>query len=147
MGDVNHPAHTGAWSGPCWERSVLTALALLAAGLLLTGVAGPLADPHFAERQPGHGHIYTGGEGVPHTHDASGLASSGEGVVYLPSADDAAPGLSGFGAAVALTAALMLAIMPLLRAARPLPAAPASESARPPGPPPPRALLTALAPA
>ena len=143
MGDVQTRTGTAAWSGPCWERSVLTALALLAAGLALTGVAGPLADPHFAERQPGHEHLYTGGEGVPHTHDASGLASGGEGVVYLPPADDAAPGLGSFGAAVALAAALVLAIMPLLRTPRPLQAALASLSVRPPGPPPPRALLTA----
>jgi hypothetical protein len=144
---VHHPsATTTAWSGPCWERSVLTALVLLAAGLALTGVAGPLADPHFAERQLGHEHLFTDGEGVPHTHDATGAAQGGGDTVYLPPDQDPAPGLSGFGAAVALTAALVLAVMPLLRTAGPRLAALAPVGVRPPGPPPPRGLLTASLP-
>ena len=45
----------------------LTALALLVA--LLTPLLGPLVDHHFAERQPGHLHIYLGGVPVQHLHD------------------------------------------------------------------------------
>ncbi|MEK9659308.1 MAG: hypothetical protein VW450_05125 [Chloroflexota bacterium] len=139
---------SAAWSGPCWERTALTALALLLAGLALTGVAGPLLDPHFAERQPGHTHHYPGGEALSHTHDASGAAQGGEGTVYLPPKDDATPGLGGFGATLALAGVLvMLAALPLLRASMPLLRALLPVPARPPGPPPPRAILTALLPA
>lgn len=45
----------------------LTALTLLAA--LLTPLLGPLVDHHFAERQPGHVHIYLGGIPIQHLHD------------------------------------------------------------------------------
>ena len=45
----------------------VTALALLAA--LLLPLLGPLADHHFAERQPGHLHIYLAGVPIQHLHD------------------------------------------------------------------------------
>ena len=45
----------------------MTALALLSA--LLLPLLGPLADHHFAERQPGHLHIYMAGVPIQHLHD------------------------------------------------------------------------------
>lgn len=51
----------------------ITALALLAA--LLVPLLGPLADHHFAERQPGHVHIYVSGVPVQHLHDHEALHS------------------------------------------------------------------------
>ncbi len=45
----------------------VTALTLLAA--LLLPPLGPLADHHFAERQPGHLHIYLAGVPIQHLHD------------------------------------------------------------------------------
>lgn len=45
----------------------ITALALLSA--LLIPLLGPLADHHFAERQPGHLHIYLSGVPIQHLHD------------------------------------------------------------------------------
>ena len=45
----------------------VAALALLTA--LLLPLLGPLADHHFAERQPGHLHIYLGGVPIQHLHD------------------------------------------------------------------------------
>ena len=45
----------------------VTALALLTA--LLLPLLGPLADHHFAERQPGHLHVYPAGVPIQHLHD------------------------------------------------------------------------------
>jgi hypothetical protein len=136
------------WNGACWERSALTALTLVLTGLALTGVLGPLLDPGFAERQPGHVHLYPGGEAVPHTHDATGAAQGGEGIVYLPPDEDAAPGLGGFGATVALAVAAVVAVaLPFLRGRRPTVVVSTSALARPPVPPPPRSLLIAQSPA
>ena len=45
----------------------ITALALLTA--LLLPLLGPLADHHFAERQPAHLHVYLAGVPVKHLHD------------------------------------------------------------------------------
>ncbi len=47
------------------------ALALLTA--LLLPLLGPLADHHFAERQPGHLHIYLAGVPIQHLHDHEAL--------------------------------------------------------------------------
>ena len=49
----------------------VAALALLTA--LLLPLLGPLADHHFAERQPGHLHIYLAGVPIQHLHDHEAL--------------------------------------------------------------------------
>jgi hypothetical protein len=38
---------------------------------LLFPVAGPIIDHHFAERLPGHGHVYMDGPELSHGHDLS----------------------------------------------------------------------------
>jgi hypothetical protein len=38
---------------------------------LLLPVAGPIIDHHFAERLPGHGHVYMDGPELSHEHDLS----------------------------------------------------------------------------
>ena len=48
------------------------ALALCAAVALMLSVIGPAVDHHFAERQPGHRHIFLDGT-VGHTHQGNGV--------------------------------------------------------------------------
>lgn len=65
----------------------LTALALLFA--ILTPLLGPLVDHHFAERQPGHVHLYLTGVPVQHLHHHEAFHSH-DAPVAAPSVVEAA---------------------------------------------------------
>ena len=67
----------------------ITALALLAA--LLIPLLGPLVDHHFAERQPGHLHLYLTGVPVQHLHDHEAYHSHDAPTADLRSVEDAVP--------------------------------------------------------
>jgi len=105
---------------------------LMGFGLLATALyalflpfLGALLDHHFAERQPGHLHIYPGGVPVEHPHpyeathahgeigDASdGLKSSEGGIIFLPSDEEGAPGPNGLGLAAAVLGMLIVLFIP-----------------------------------
>ncbi len=82
----------------------LVAAACVAA--LLMSALGPAADHHFAERHPGHAHLYLGPEVPDHLHSyetrnahfhSHGALSDGptpEGVIYLTTHDGSGQGLS-----------------------------------------------------
>ena len=86
----------------------LVAAACVAA--LLMSALGPAADHHFAERHPGHAHLYLGPQ-VPdhlhsyetrtaysHSHGAHPDRSIADGVVYLTTHDGSGQGLSDVAA-------------------------------------------------
>ena len=67
----------------------VTALALLTA--LLLPLLGPLADHHFAERQPGHLHIYLAGVPIQHLHDHEAFHPHGSTNVDLFEVENTGP--------------------------------------------------------
>ena len=67
----------------------VTALALLTA--LLLPLLGPLADHHFAERQPGHLHIYLAGVPIQHLHDHESFHPHGSTNVDLFEVENTGP--------------------------------------------------------
>ena len=67
----------------------ITALALLTA--LLIPLLGPLVDHHFAERQPGHLHLYLTGVPVQHLHDHEASHTHNAPAADLQSVEDAGP--------------------------------------------------------
>lgn len=58
---------------------------LLAGYVLFLGMAGPLAVPGFAERQPYHSHVYLDQQTVGPSHDHSYEGGNHDGIVFLPS--------------------------------------------------------------
>ena len=52
-----------------WEQFTLSALALIVVFSLALSWMGPMLDHHFAERHPGHQHIYLGTVSPDHSHD------------------------------------------------------------------------------
>ena len=103
----------------------LTALALLTA--LLTPLLGPLVDHHFAERQPGHLHIYLAGVPVQHLHDheayhthdpqTTDTANDGpvleSGVIFMPQ-DGEGLSISAVGVTLALLSTIIAIALPNL---------------------------------
>ena len=101
-----------------------SALAVLVTGALLLPAVGPLLDHHYAERVPGHLHLYLAGVSA-HTHpyevdhrhaytgaytDASGAPLSEGSAGYLLPQEEAAGSSAGSG----LTHLLLLAMFALL---------------------------------
>ena len=65
--------------------SVRLASVLLAAYVLLLAMAGPLAVPDFAERQPYHTHVYLDQQTLGASHDHAHEGDSGDNrIVFLP---------------------------------------------------------------
>ena len=52
-----------------WQQFTLSALALIVVFSLAMSWMGPMLDHHFAERHPGHQHIYLGTVSPDHSHD------------------------------------------------------------------------------
>ena len=53
------------------RRELIAVAGWFAVFALLLPVAGPIIDHHFAERLPGHGHVYIDGPELSHEHDLS----------------------------------------------------------------------------
>ena len=51
------------------RQLALQSLAVLVAATLALSSLGPLLDHHFAERHPGHSHLFFGTAGMVHSHD------------------------------------------------------------------------------
>ena len=111
----------GRWGG---------ALAVLVTGALLLPAVGPLLDHHYAERVPGHLHVYSAGVSAAHTHpyevdhrhahggaytDASGAPLSEGGLGFLLPQEEAAGSSAGSGLThLLLLALVVLSIPPML---------------------------------
>jgi hypothetical protein len=132
----------------CGFPGVITLLAMLVVVSLMSPVYGPLLDHHFAERLPGHGHVYPGGVSVYHAHPdetphhhhpVTGQPEGGteNGIIFLPPHHDGVPSFAMAFAGV-LPAALVAIFVPLLELA--LSASESVYFSRPssPEPPPPR---------
>ena len=52
-----------------WQHLAVSTLALLVVLSLALSWMGPMLDHHFAERHPGHQHIYLGAANPEHSHD------------------------------------------------------------------------------
>ncbi|NQW16888.1 MAG: hypothetical protein HQ478_05315 [Chloroflexi bacterium] len=71
-------------------KSVVIALSGWVAVLaLLLPVIGPMIDHHYAERLPGHGHVYFGSVELTHEHDLSASHSHAASTVFA--VDDSGP--------------------------------------------------------
>lgn len=106
----------------------VTALALLTA--LLVPLLGPLVDHHFAERQPGHVHLYLTGVSVQHLHhheafhshdapvaDPSGLEAAGpvleNSVIFMPQEGEGLS-VSSIGVTLALLTTVVALALPTM---------------------------------
>ena len=70
MNATYHYIEPDSLSGSCsWRQLCLQAMALLVVFSLGLSFLGPLIDHHFAERLPGHHHIYLGTFASEHDHD------------------------------------------------------------------------------
>ncbi len=103
-------------------------LAVVATYALFLPLLGPLADHHFAERRPSHGHIYSGDMPAQHlhpyetthVHDGTTGASIGlevtggssSGIIILPPNDEGTAGATGLGIQAALLAVLAVLVIP-----------------------------------
>ena len=80
--------------------------------LFLSGI-GPLVDHHFAERLPGHAHIYLGSQATDHhhtyqaahSHSHDDLGTAGADIVFLTSNDGFGTGYVEVAAPAVLGAA------------------------------------------
>ena len=52
-----------------WQHLAVSTLSLLVVLSLALSWMGPMLDHHFAERHPGHQHIYLGAANTEHSHD------------------------------------------------------------------------------
>ena len=94
-----------------WQHLVVSALALLVVFSLALSWMGPMLDHHFAERHPGHQHIYLGVANPEHSHEfqlfhshnrlgtllsATGLPlqNAGDGIVFVTPAGGSAHGIA-----------------------------------------------------
>ena len=68
-----------------WLRQFLgQALALLMVAALALSSLGPMIDHHYAERHPGHGHLFFGAADVSHSHDFDGSHDHYGAWMYYP---------------------------------------------------------------
>ena len=92
---------------PIFGAFLLRLVVAVAISTLLLPLVGPMLDHHFAERQPGHAHIYLGERVVEHVHPyalvhyhhhtqlpnhPSTGSGNPEGIVYMTSDYAASPG-------------------------------------------------------
>jgi hypothetical protein len=99
-------------SRTAFQVTVVTAIV----ALLLSAI-GPLADHHFAERHPGHAHVYLGPEAPDHAHpyqaghfhsQAHGDDQPGSGgIVFLTAQDGLGQGYVDLAAPVVLQSAVI----------------------------------------
>lgn len=106
----------------------VTALALLTA--LLVPLLGPLVDHHFAERQPGHMHLYLTGVPIKHLHhheafhshdtpvaDPSGMEAAGpvleNSVIFMPQEGEGLS-VSSVGVTLALLTTVVALALPTM---------------------------------
>ena len=69
-----------------WQHLAVSAIGLLVVFSLFLSWMGPMLDHHFAERHPGHQHIYLGVANADHSHDFQPFHShSGLGVLLAAS--------------------------------------------------------------
>jgi hypothetical protein len=91
----------GAWAGrlqtcpyvseyiSSHRRELIAVAGWFAVFALLLPVAGPIIDHHFAERLPGHGHVYMNGPELLHEHDLS--SSHNHTATMVLAVDDTGP--------------------------------------------------------
>ena len=99
-------------SKTAFQVAVVTAIV----ALLLSSI-GPLADHHFAERHPGHAHVYLGPEGPDHAHPYQAAhfhahayddnQPGSAGIVFLTSQDGLGQGYLDLAAPVVLQFAVI----------------------------------------
>jgi hypothetical protein len=70
------------------REAVLQSLALLAVVALALTSLGPMLDHHFAERHPGHQHLYLGSASPDHSHAYEHSHANHGAWMYAPSASD-----------------------------------------------------------
>ena len=96
MGDWQHragrrpisPSLEGEGIFGAWQHFAVSTLSLLVVVSLALSWMGPMLDHHFAERHPGHQHIYLSGANPEHSHDFQPFHShSGPGSLLLAAED------------------------------------------------------------
>ena len=70
-----------------WQHLTVSAMALLVVFSLFLSWMGPMMDHHFAERHPGHQHIYLGAPDPGHRHDFRPSHSHDVFAALLPAAE------------------------------------------------------------
>lgn len=76
--------HDSAASGCVFRQLALQSLALLVVSALALSALGPMLDHHFAERHPGHLHLYLGSAGPDHSHSYQDNHSHNGSQMYGP---------------------------------------------------------------